>query len=225
MRLDWREEWPHWVLIGGMFAWAAATWSTAPERFPVHWNLAGEVDRYGGKVEGLLVLPIITVGLYLLLIFLPRIDPGRVNYPRFAGAYRAIRLGLTGFLTAIYAVTQLAAYGYAVDVTLVIMVLAGLLFVLIGAILGQVRPNWFVGIRTPWTLSSERSWTLTHRFGGRLFVAIGLALIVAGLIRTPWALILAGVIVFGGVCWMILYSYIIWRTDPNRVPPAGVPPQ
>src|SRR5262249_8829333 len=118
MRIDWRTEWLHWLLIGGMFAWAAGTWATAPERFPVHWNLAGEVDRYGGKVEGLLLLPLVTAALYLLLIFLPRIDPGRVNYPRFASAYQAIRLGLTGFLTAIYAVTQLAAYGYAVDVTL-----------------------------------------------------------------------------------------------------------
>jgi uncharacterized membrane protein len=113
-----------------MFAWAAATWSTAPERFPVHWNLAGGVDQH-----------------------------------------------------------------------------------------------WFVGIRTPWTLSSERFWTLTHRFGGRLFVAIGLALIAAGLIRAPWALILVGAVLFGGVVWTILYSYLIWRGDPNRVPPAGAPPQ
>jgi uncharacterized membrane protein len=224
MRLGWRTEWLHWLLIGGMFAWAAATWSSAPERFPVHWNLAGEVDRYGGKVEGLLLLPVITFALYLLLIYLPRIDPGRANYPRFAGAYGVIRFGLTAFLTAVYAVSQLVAYGHAVDVTVVMLVLGGLLLILIGANLGQVQPNWFVGIRTPWTLSSERSWTKTHRLGGRLFVLMGFALVVAGLVHAFWAFILAAIILVGSLFWMILYSYLVWRSDPDHVPPAGVPP-
>ena len=223
MRIDRRTEWPHWVLILGMFAWAAVSWSTAPDRFPVHWNVAGEVDRYGGKIEGLLVLPVMTLVIYLLLIFLPLVDPGRANYPRFAGAYATIRLSVTVLLTAVYGLSQLAAYGSSIDVSLVISILVGGLLIVIGSILDQIRPNWFVGIRTPWTLSSQRSWTRTHRLGGRLFVLMGLAIIAAGLARLPLAFLGAGIVVIASLIWMVVYSYLVWRSDPDRVTLAGDP--
>lgn len=87
MRTNWRTEWPHWAMLAAMFLLAAVTWRSAPDRLPVHWGLGGEVDRYGGRFEGLLGLPTLALGLYLLLRWLPRIDPGRANYAQFAGAY------------------------------------------------------------------------------------------------------------------------------------------
>ena len=84
MKPDWRIEGAQIAILVAMFALAIVTWPTAPEQIPVHWNAAGEVDRYGGKFEGLLLLPLMATGPYLLLRFLPRIDPGRANYALFA---------------------------------------------------------------------------------------------------------------------------------------------
>ncbi len=224
-RTSWKSELPNWILMAGMFLLAAVTWSSAPDRIPVHWNVYGQVDRYGGKVEGLLVVPLITLGVYLLLLFLPRIDPGRANYQRFGGAYSTIRLATTVLLAVIYGVTNLWIRGYRVDMSLVVSLAVGALLIVIGNLMGKIRPNWFVGIRTPWTISSKTSWTKTHRLGGRLFILMGLAFIAAGIARAPWALIMAVAIMIGSIVWMFVYSYVVWRDDPNKLPPAGTLPE
>jgi uncharacterized membrane protein len=207
-----------------MFLAAALLWQAAPEQIPMHWNIAGAVDRYGGKLEGLLGIPAMTLGLYLLLRFLPRLDPGYANYQRFAKAYTVIRVLLVLFMAAIYAVILAATFGWRVDVGIVVPAMVGLLFVVLGNFMGKIRPNWFVGVRTPWTLSSKLSWTKTHRLAGWLFIAMGVALAASGFTRQAWAVF--GAFGFLGACvaWMIVYSYLVWRKDPDRVPPAGTTP-
>ncbi|MGE5199863.1 MAG: DUF1648 domain-containing protein, partial [Rhodospirillaceae bacterium] len=102
MKTNWRIELAMLALIACMFAAALVVWPSAPSEIPVHWNAAGQVDRYGGKFEGLLLLPLMALGIYLLLRFLPNIDPGRVNYARFGGAYTAIRAGVLLLMAGIY---------------------------------------------------------------------------------------------------------------------------
>ncbi|MHB0869155.1 MAG: SdpI family protein [Chloroflexota bacterium] len=224
MRVSWRSEWPHWVIIAGMFLLAAVLWPSAPESYPVHWNWAGQVDRYAGKVEGLLGFPLGVLGLYFLLLLLPRVDPGRANYARFAGAYSAIRLAISVGAASMFGVTLLAAYGSPVDTTLMVFLLIGGLLVVMGNYMGKIRPNWFVGIRTPWTLSSRRSWDKTHRLGGWLLILMGLALMAAAALRTPLAFGMATALFVGGMVWMVVYSYLVWREDPDRRPPFGATP-
>ena len=207
-----------------MFLLAAITWPTAPDRIPVHWNVYGQVDRYGGKVEGLLVIPLLTLGIYFLLLFMPRIDPGRANYQRFAGAYSIIRIATTALLAVIYGVTNLSIRGYRIDMSIVVSLAVGAILIVIGNLMGKIRPNWFVGIRTPWTISSKVSWTKTHRLGGWLFIVMGLAFIAAGIARSPWTFIAAAAIAIGSVIWMLVYSYLVWRDDPDKLPPAGTLP-
>jgi hypothetical protein len=96
MKVSWRTEIPFWLLILAMFALALSAWPGAPDSLPVHWGVDGHVDRYGSKFEGLLLFPLITVALYLMMLALPNIDPGRLNYARFAGAYMLLRLGVIG---------------------------------------------------------------------------------------------------------------------------------
>lgn len=225
IRISWKTEWPNWVLIAGMFILAAITWPSAPDRIPVHWNVYGQVDRYGGKVEGLLMLPLLSLGIYILMLFLPRIDPGRANYQRFAGAYSTIRVAVTALMAVICGVTNLWIRGYQVDMSLVVSLAVGALLIVIGNLMGKIRPNWFVGIRTPWTLSSKLSWTKTHRLGGWLFIVMGLAFIAAGIARSPWAFIAAAAIAIGSAVWMFVYSYLVWRDDPDKLPPAGTLPE
>jgi len=217
----WRREWPSWVLLAGMFVMAAIAWVRVPERIPVHWGIDGTTDRYGGRVEGLLLLPLIAAGLYWLLQFLPRFDPRRANYALGGGVYDLIRFSTLVLLATLYAVTIFIAAGYALDMTRIVSLLVGGLFIVIGSVLGKLRPTWFVGIRTPWTLSSARSWSKTHRLGGWVFLVAGLLMALSGLLRQPVLLLVVVAVVCVALVGLVLYSYLIWREDQGVQPPAG----
>jgi uncharacterized membrane protein len=223
MKIALRTELPQWALIAGMFLASAVVWSMVPERVPVHWGIDGQVDRYGGKWEGLLITPAIALGVYLLMAFLPLIDPGRANYARFKTAYLVFRIVFLIYMAVIHGAILATALGYRVDVGRVIFLSMGVLFLVLGNFMGKIRPNWFVGVRTPWTLSSKRSWTRTHRAAGWFFILLGLVAIGGGIAPRPGviAMIAVGVI---GLPSLIIYSYLIWRNDPDRVAPAGTTP-
>jgi uncharacterized membrane protein len=224
MKLSWRTEWPHWLLLAVMFALAASTWGSAPDRIPVHWNIAGHVDRWGGRFEGLLAIPLLALGIYVLMIVLPRFDPGRANYDAFAGAYSTLRLGILVVMAALYAFILLWVRGVHVSIEVWVPLIVGGLFIVIGNLLGKVRPNWFVGIRTPWTLSSKLAWTHTHRAGGWLFVVMGVLMIACAVVRTAWAVWVTLGAGGAGVLALVVYSYLVWRRDPDKTPPAGTQP-
>lgn len=224
MTITWRTESVQLALIALMFVVAAVSWPYVPDRLPVHWNLQGEVDGYGGKFAGLLLVPIITLGLYALLLVLPKIDPGYVNYRNFAGAYNVIRIALVVFLAALYAVIVAVAWGRMIDVGMLVTLGVGALLVVLGSVMVKIRPNWFVGVRTPWTLSSKLSWDKTHRLARWVFIGLGPVIGLIGVVRTSWFLAIAMAAVAGGLVWLVVYSYLVYRTDPNRVPPAGTSP-
>lgn len=224
MKPTWKSELPLLALLAAMMVLAAVSWGDAPDRIPVHWNIRGEVDRYGGKVEGLLLVPATGAFVYLLMLFLPRFDPGRENYARFAGSYYAIRASVLTVMAIVYGVMHLWMRGVEVDVGKVVGVSVGALFVLLGNLFGKIRPNWFVGMRTPWTLSSKLAWTRTHRLAGWVFVAGGVAIMAAGILASVAAVIASMVVMIGGLGWATLYSYLVWRKDPDRIHPAGTSP-
>jgi uncharacterized membrane protein len=218
MKWSWRREALLFLPVVAMFVASIVAWPFADDSIPVHWNASGDVDRYGGKFEGLMLLPLIAVGLWALLAVLPRFDPGRANYASFAGTYTTVRAAVLVFLGGLHGLLIATALGAEIDIARVIVIAVGVLFVLLGNLLGKFRPNYFAGIRTPWTLSSARSWTATHRVGGRVFIAGGLGFIAMGIVMQPWLLIATLVAFFGGVAWLFFYSYRVWRDDPDRVP-------
>lgn len=224
MKLSWRTELPQWAMILGMFVLAALSWSSAPAQIPVHWGITGQVDRYGGRVEGLLMPPLVTLGIYLLMIVAPRIDPGRKSYGLFSGSYNVIRLAIVTFLAGLYGVTHLALRGYPVEISTVVPLGVGGLLVLLGNLMSKIRPNWFVGIRTPWTLSSKEAWVKTHRLGGWLFILAGLGLMGTSIVHAPWASMVCLGLFLLTVVGTFVYSYLVWRNDPGKVPPAGTLP-
>src|SRR5262245_51970745 len=211
LETSWWTEGPQWLVLLAMFALAAWTWEKAPERIPVHWNASGEVDRYAGRLEGLLPLPAVALAVYLLMLFLPRIDPGRANYASFAGTYNVIRFTVLGFLAAMYGWTHLVLRGLAAaEATVIGPLLVGFLCVVLGGVMGKVRPNGFVGIRTPWTLSSKQSWVRTHRLAGWLFVLSGLAVWGTLLVSPSWAERLIPVTALLSAGGSAAYSYFVW---------------
>ncbi|HEY6417409.1 MAG TPA: SdpI family protein [Candidatus Binataceae bacterium] len=223
MRFTWRTEWPLLLVVFAMFLVAAATWPAAPARFPIHWNLQG-VDGYGSRFQGVFLVPILTLGVYVLFRLLPRIDPGRANYAQFAGIYTAFRLVVLLFLAATYAMMQLVAHGYELNVPTIVILMAGALLIFLGNFMGKIRPNWFCGIRTPWTLSSKLSWDRTHRFGGWVCVVSGV-LVMASVAEPPRltvAICLADTLAM--VTALYIYSYLVWRSDPDKQPAVGTMP-
>jgi uncharacterized membrane protein len=224
MKLNWRFELLQLLLIGAMFAAAAWAWPQLPDRLPIHWNIHGEVDGWGNKFMGLLFVPLIVLGIYLLMVIVPRFDPGKANYQSFQKVYDIIRIAIVAYMSAVYAAMLYAAFGHAVNMTSVILPLVGVLFIVLGNFLSKIRPNWFVGVRTPWTLSSQLSWDKTHRLAGWLFVLMGFLFVPVALLQTTWSLV--AMLICDGLCliWIVIYSYLVFRNDPHRMPPAGISP-
>lgn len=212
-------------IIVAMSVAAAVRWGSVPDRIPIHWNAAGEVDGYGGKFSGLLLLPIVAIGLYLLLKYIPLIDPAKRNYETFASTYLLVRVVLMVYLGFVYTVLLLAiGREETFPVGDLIIGSVGVLFIVLGAAMGKFRPNWFAGIRTPWTLTSKLSWTKTHRLGGRVFIATGLATMVAAFVGSEWAFYTMFAVMFPGIIFLVVYSYYVWRDDPDRVAAQDVAP-
>ena len=214
------------VIVGsaaviGMLILSAWAWPQIPDgaQVPIHWGIDGTPDGYGPKWLGLLGIPILTVLVVALLLVIPRFEPRRANLERSATAYVAVGIAVTLFVTALHVAAVLAALGENVNLGMVASIGIGLAFVVMGNYLGKTRSNWFFGIRTPWTLSSDRSWTRTHRLGGVAFVVIGLLVIVTALVAGPsvaiWVL-LGGMA--ASVIGLLAYSYLVWRDDPDRQP-------
>jgi immunity protein, SdpI family len=224
MRVNWRVEWALWLILAGMFLLAALNWNAVPDRIPVHWGLSGQPDRWGGRFEGLLLLPLIALAIYLILLFIPRIDPGRANYASFAKSYVIIRVMILLSMVGIQVLSLLAARGHPVNMSNGVPPILGVVFVILGNLFGKIRPNWFVGIRTPWTLSSKRSWDRTHRAGGWVFILLGLLLLSVPLVPTPAYAIAVFVMTGLGVLGLVVYSYLVWKDDPDKTPPAGTLP-
>lgn len=219
-RENLRRRIPIAALITFMFLLSAWAWNRVPVRIPVHFDFHGHVDRYGGRPEGLLVMPLASLGLWGLFEVLPRIDPARRGYRAFAGAWTLLQVSLFAFLAFVHVSLIARALGIDLDVTRAMTLGTALLCVVIGSVLGRLKRNWFAGVRTPWTLSSERSWQQTHRLAGRMFVAVGLLAMPVGLLSGPWGL---GVLLGGlGIATVVsvVYSWVVWRGDPDRAPRA-----
>ena len=224
MKFDWRHELPQIALIVAMFIASAWLWNRVPDEMPVHWNLAGEADRFGSKAEGLLVLPIVSAIVYLVMLLAPLLDPGRANYPQFRQVYSIIRLSILAFMAVIFAASLVASFSEDHSLGRIVPLSVGALFVVLGNYLGKIRPNWFVGIRTPWTLSSKQSWSKTHRLGGVLFVLMGLGVFAFGLTGLDWVFYATLVLGAVSLVTMVVYSYVVFRNDPDRISPADTVP-
>ena len=203
------------MTVLGVWAWFQLP---ADAQIPIHWGADGQPNGYAPKTIGLFLLPLITVGVAALFWAIPVIEPRRANLLKSAKAYQAIWVGTVLLLAAIDLVTTAAALGATFDITLIAFVATGALFIVIGNYLPKVRPNYMVGIRTPWTLTSDVAWDRTHRIGGRLFVLEGVVFIVLGLVRPAPGTLVA--VLIGGIVVMLVvlfgYSYRVWKHDPER---------
>ena len=170
----------------GVLALSAAAYPSLPDRIPTHWNAAGDIDGWSGRTA-VFYLP---AGMFVLLGVLcavPWLSPRHFEVDTFRGTYAFIVVLVLLLMGCIHVLTLLPPLGWQFSMNKAIMSVMMLFFMLLGNVLGKVQRNFFVGVRTPWTLASERVWTETHRLAARVFVGIGLV----GLVTT-----LAGASIF-----------------------------
>lgn len=203
------------ILMLLISAWA---WNQIPAdaQIPVHWNAAGEIDRYGGKVEGLLLSPLIMGGLMVLVAFITRIEPRRGNFLQSEKAFTMFWYVLLLFFLMLHTATTGIALGYNIPLPLVLGIGLGLMFLVLGNFMGKIRSTYTFGIRTPWTLDSDLSWNKTHRLGGKLFMLTGVLVLLTAVIGSPtlmfWVLMVG---ILATVVVSMVYSYIVWKNDPD----------
>ncbi len=186
-----------------------------PEKLPVHWNAAGQVDRFGGQAEALYLMPALSVFLLLVLWALPHLSPKGKGIEAFRPQYDATILVFCGFMTLIHIAVLMNALK-AFDVSKLIFAGVSLLFVFIGNMLGKITRNYWMGIRTHRTFESDAVWEKTHRMAGRWMVAAGLIGFLVSVL-TPWPLVSIGLILIGSI-YPVIYSYFVYRETP---PPGG----
>jgi uncharacterized membrane protein len=185
-------------------------WNDFPNSIPIHFNLNGEPDRYSGRAVGLLMLPVLNIGLYFLFLVIPQIDPSKKNYEKFAGVFKTIRTSIHVFLTFVFGIIAAFSLGFQFNISLLIVYGILLLFLVIGNYLGSVQHNYFIGIRTPWTLANDQVWRKTHRLTAKLWVSSSIIM----MILLPFISRLEiAVPVFIGIIGVIptIYSYTIFR--------------
>jgi uncharacterized membrane protein len=182
-----------------------------PEQVPSHWNIRGEIDAYSSRFWGSFGIPFMTAGIYILMVLLPLIDPGRKNYLKFTRAYWVLKVTLVVFMTGLYAIVILSSLGYQIPVGKTVIGCVGLLFIVFGNYMGQFRHNYFVGIRTPWTLANEQVWRKTHRLGGKIWVLAGLLGLVAAYFGDMTGAIILGISIGLAAIVPTVYSYLEFR--------------
>ena len=199
------------ALAAGAAAWLAPT---LPDQIPTHWNIRNEVDGYGGKWT-LFIMPVLMAGMLVLFYFLPALSPKAFSVDSFRPTYLYIMLLVVGLFAYIqgvllYTVQQSVAKGHAVPLGQVFIAGMFLFFGLMGNVMGKVRKNFYIGIRVPWTLASDRVWNDTHRMAGWLWVVagfVGFGLVIVGVpIYIPIVLLVVAAFI------PIIYSFIHYKT-------------
>jgi immunity protein, SdpI family len=204
------------VLLAAMWLIAAVLYARLPARIPTHWNLRGQVDGWGGRATAFL-FPAVATGVALLLgEVLPRIDPRRGNWDKFRDVLHLVVNLVVLFIGWMMGVSLAIALGWPIDVPRAALAGMGLFLAALGNYLPRIRSNWWMGIRTPWTLESERVWRETHRVGGRTFVAAGLVTAVAAFLPAPFSPALPIAALAVAALIPIVYSYVAWRREAAR---------
>ena len=211
------KKWYPLLLVLVAVGMSAAVYRRLPDTMAVHWDLDGNPNGWMPRAVGAAFGPVLLVLLWQLLRFVPRIDPRAENYARFSQAYEVIVASVLLLVLVIHGIVLAVALGYHVSVTRIVPALVGALFVVIGNMMPLVRPNWWFGFRTPWTLSNDRVWARTHRLGGYCMTAGGLVMIVAALaLPAPLGLPVLLTVAVATTIGPALYSYLTWKREAGR---------
>jgi uncharacterized membrane protein len=181
-----------------------------PVEMASHWNAAGNVDGYMGKIWGIFLMPIITLALTILIFMLPRIDPLKKNVDKFRKYYDGFMMIFVTYMLYIYLITLIWNLGYKFNMIQMLTPSFAILFYYCGILMQHAKRNWFIGIRTPWTLSDDKVWDKTHKLGAVLFKISGLLCLI-GFVMPQYAIWLVLVPVLSSSIVLFVYSYLVYK--------------
>lgn len=209
-----KKEFPFIFIALIPFIYLAYIWNQLPEIIPLHWNASGEIDRMGNKNEIIFPVVLLTILPYLIFAFLPAIDPKK-NLQKMENKLKYLRFFISLFMSALsvyilYSIQQLDSK------PTFIFALVGLLFASLGNYFKTIKPNYFIGIRTPWTLENEEVWKKTHVLGGKLWFAGGLAIfLLSFILKNNYSFYILMIIVGVITIIPITYSYLEFKKLNN----------
>jgi len=199
------------VILAGVFLW-----SRLPDPMASHWNDADQVDGYMGKFWGTFLLPVMMIGLTLLFLAIPSIDPLKKNIADFRGWFNVFIVLFNLFMAFVHGLTLAWNLGHTgIRMSVAMIPAMGLLFILIGLMIRKAKRNYFIGIRTPWTLANDVVWEKTHRLGSKLFIAAGILTLLA-LFFPDKAFVILMVSILGASLIAVVYSYLVFRQEEKK---------
>ena len=212
-----KREWLQALILIAPFVVIPFVWNSLPDYIPTHWNMRGHVNGYMGKFWGTFLLPLMNIVLALLPIFLPKIDPKK-QIGSSMRVIRILRLTISGFLLILFMLTIEISLGKEIDMSLITNLGLPVLILVIGNYLPTVRPNYFIGVRVPWTLEDPENWRMTHKFTGKLYVissvlVIPCMLLLPNYVKHYFFLTYLVIIVFPPM----LYSYLFYRNSIKQL--------
>ncbi len=214
----WRANGLCFLFIGVAIGVAAYLYPDLPDQIPTHWNIKGEVDDYTAKPWGVAIMPLGAIFVFVVMRLIPIISPKGFRTDNFMDVVNVFTVAIVGFMSGVAVLVLLEANGQDVRINEMIFAGVGLMFIVLGNYMGKVRKNFFIGIRTPWTLASDEVWSRTHRLGGKVFVLIGIFMMLNSFVRFPVQWLIASIVVVALV--PVIYSYVIYRRIEGFSPDA-----
>ncbi len=206
-----KKELPLIAVVLLPFLYLAYYWNRLPSRVPIHWNFQGQIDRYGSKMELLLIPILLPLLIYLIFLVIPLIDP-KQKLKSMGNKYQRIKSLVTIFMSLLALVIIYSAKNKSLANPNYIILSIGILFLIMGNYFKTIKTNYFLGIRTPWTLEDEYVWKETHKVAGKFWFAGGLIIIVSSLIldkAANFALFLSIAVIITLI--PIIYSYVLYQ--------------
>lgn len=202
------------ILIIGSTLVGIALWPRLPDPMASHWDASDQVNGYMSRFWGVFLMPVMTAGLFLFFLAIPNIDPLKANIAQFRETFNLFIVLFVGFMVYIYFLTLLWNLGYTgFNMSDAMLPALGVLYFFIGYMLRKAKRNFFIGIRTPWTLSSDRVWDETHRLGSILFMIAGALAFLgafAGGTAGIWFLMIP---ILASVLVTLVYSYLLYQRE------------
>lgn len=202
------------ILIAIAIIAGAVFWNQLPDQMASHWDINDQVNGTMPKFWGVLLMPLITLGMLVLFLIIPSIDPLKANIAKFRESFNLFIVLIIAFMLYIHGLTLAWSLGYQdFKMSAAMLPFMGVLFIAIGFMLRKAKRNFFIGIRTPWTLSSDSVWDKTHQLGSILFMVSGALAIIGGLFGGMTAFWLMFVPLIGSSLFLVIYSYVLYRQE------------
>ncbi|MBN1449850.1 MAG: SdpI family protein [Anaerolineales bacterium] len=200
-------------LIAFAVAFSLSVYDRLPDQMASHWNTANQVDGYMTRFWGAFLMPVVSAGMLLMFLVIPQIDPLKANIAQFREYFNAFITLIVVFMVYMHVLTMLWNLGYdQFNMGVAMLPAMGLLFVFAGVMMRKAKRNFFIGIRTPWTLSSDRVWDETHRIGATLFIISGI-LALLGVFFADYAVWFILIPVLASTLFLLVYSYVLYQRE------------